>query len=112
MNTQKKYVHFLIICFSVFFLCAPFSLASAKPVTHTVSITGMKFVPDDLEIAVGDTVIWKNEDIVPHTVTDKSVWNSGTLLSDKNYKFKFKRSGSYSYSCQFHPLMTARITVK
>ena len=37
--------------------------------THTVRIEGMKFVPERVEVAAGDTIVWTNKDIVPHTVT-------------------------------------------
>ena len=52
--------------------------ADTKPgaKTHTVLIKGFKFVPEQLEVEAGDTVIWKNEDIVPHTATAKKIFDS------------------------------------
>jgi len=41
----------------------------AAPKTHLARIAGFQFVPNKLEVNVGDTVIWKNEDLVPHTAT-------------------------------------------
>src|SRR5262249_34953957 len=38
----------------------------------TVTIDHHAFAPSALTIAVGTTVIWKNADDTPHTVTDKS----------------------------------------
>ena len=42
------------------------------PQTHTVAIRELKFQPAVLTVKVGDTVEWKNDDIVPHTATDKT----------------------------------------
>jgi plastocyanin len=41
----------------------------ASPKTFHVAIKGFKFQPEKLEVEVGDTVTWTNEDIVPHIVT-------------------------------------------
>jgi len=52
------------ICLAVFPAAA---VAAGK--THTVRIEGMKFIPERLEVAVGDTVVWTNKDFLPHSVT-------------------------------------------
>jgi len=36
--------------------------AHAAGTTHAVRIEGMKFVPERLEVAAGDTVVWTNMD--------------------------------------------------
>ena len=36
-----------------------------KPKTHTVTIEGMRFQPEALTVARGDTIVWVNKDIVP-----------------------------------------------
>ena len=33
---------------------------------------GMRFHPDDLTVAPGETITWVNEDLVPHTATSKA----------------------------------------
>jgi len=43
-----------------------------KPSTHTVSLEAMRFQPDDLTVAPGDTIIWVNKDLVPHTATSEA----------------------------------------
>jgi plastocyanin len=89
------------------------SFAGPKSSTHTVLIKDMKFVPDHLDVAKGDTVIWKNEDIVPHTATDAGVFDSKAILANKSFKYKFKKAGEFSYICIFHPTtMKASISVK
>jgi plastocyanin len=65
--------------------------------SHDVSISGFKFQPDTLTVHVGDTVQWKNSDIVPHTVTatDKS-FASSTILPGATWKLVVKKGGHIS----------------
>src|SRR6266849_1102818 len=46
------------------------------PQTHTVVIREVKFQPSVLTAMVGDTVEWRNDDIVPHTATSQNRGNS------------------------------------
>ena len=39
------------------------------PARHRVAMHGVRFDPDSLVVAVGDTVEWDNRDLVPHTST-------------------------------------------
>ena len=36
-----------------------------KAKTHTVTIEGMRFQPEVLTVARGDTIVWVNKDLVP-----------------------------------------------
>ena len=81
--------------------------------TATVSIKGMKFDPDTVKIAVGDTVQWTNDDDRDHTVTSKD----GSFKSDKlghgdTFEFKFKKAGKYAYGCSYHPRMKGVVIVE
>jgi len=66
-----------------------------------------------LTVSVGDTVEWKNADIVPHTVTalDKS-FNSGGIAPGATWKYVAKRAGTFAYGCTPHPNMKAKLIVK
>jgi plastocyanin len=87
--------------------------AKAKPETHVISIKDMKFNPDSLEVKAGDTIEWKNEDIVPHTVTSETKkFDSGAIQGDHSWKYKAKKRGEFPYGCSFHPTMKAKLTVK
>ena len=48
---------------------APSRPADPVPQRHVVEIRGMAFHPEVLEVRRGDTVVWINRDIVPHTAT-------------------------------------------
>jgi plastocyanin len=91
------------------------SLAFGKTnaATHTVIIEGMKFHPDSLSVHPGDTVIWVNKDIVPHTATGLvHEFNSGEIPAEHSWKHRFAKPGEISYACSFHPTMKAAISVK
>ena len=89
------------------------SLAGDKPTSKviTVSITGFTFKPAQLEVDTGDTVIWKNDDIVPHTATGKQ-FDSKNLNQGQSWTYVAKRTGSFPYRCAFHPGMKGILTVK
>ena len=79
---------------------------------HHVEINGVKFIPDALEIHPGDTVIWENKDIVPHTVTaEDNAFNSGQLNTGAKFKRTFKQAGEVKYKCLFHPVMAGKVEV-
>lgn len=92
-----------------------FHASSAESKVFTVNINDMKFDPPSLEAHVGDTVIWKNLDIFPHTVSTpdkkKPRIESGTILSGKSFSFKLRRVGSIDYFCRFHTVMKGSLKI-
>lgn len=79
--------------------------------THSVRIRGSAFMPGAMTINVGDSVVWSNKDIIPHTATGKG-FDSGNLDVGASWKFVFKKKGTYSYICNYHPTMRGTIIVK
>jgi len=81
--------------------------------THTVTIEGMRFQPERLTVAPGDTVIWVNKDLVPHTATsDDGAFDSKTIPAEKSWTFTPRKKGEFAYVCTFHPTMTAVLRVR
>jgi plastocyanin len=84
-----------------------------KSKRHTVTIEGMRFVPEVLTVATGDTVVWVNKDLVPHTATSKAgSFDSKDIQADKSWGYTVHRKGDFAYLCTFHPSMTAMLRVK
>ena len=85
----------------------------SAPQTHTVIIHNFAFQPAELTVNVGDTVVWKNTDIVSHTVTaaDGS-FDSDEIKSGKSWKLVAKKAGTFAYACSPHPNMRGTLTVK
>jgi plastocyanin len=81
--------------------------------THTVTIEGMRFQPEVLTVAPGDTVVWVNKDLVPHTATSTAGgFDSKDIQADKSWKFTTRKTGDFAYICTFHPTMKALLRVK
>ena len=73
----------------------------------------MKFVPERLEVAVGDTVTWTNADLVPHTVTAAAAGiESGDLAEGHSWSLVARQKGEIPYICRLHPMMRAVVVVK
>lgn len=89
----------------------------------------MRFVPEQLEIAAGDTVVWVNDGAMPHTSTNKpgtagvpehnvlpdgaAPWDSGLLDPGETFRRVFTVPGDYAYLCFLHEAagMVGGITV-
>ena len=98
----------IAICLAVLPAAA---LAAGK--THAVRIEGMKFNPERLEVAAGDTVVWTNKDVVPHTVTASGAKvESGEIAPNKSWRFVAKKKGEMPYICRIHPTMKSTLVVK
>lgn len=86
----------------------------AAPLVHRVSIRNFAFVPATITVKRGDTVVWTNNDSVPHSVTgDGGDIASPTLKPGQSYSFKFTAGDtSFIYHCGFHPSMTGKVVVE
>ena len=85
----------------------------AEPKTHTVTIENMRFQPDSLTVARGDTVVWVNKDLVPHTATSRDgVFDSKTIQAETTWRLTARQKGEFAYVCTFHPTMTATLRVR
>jgi plastocyanin len=79
---------------------------------HEVKLEGMQFSPAQLTVQRGETVTWRNNDLVPHTVTAAGKFDSGNIGPGQSYSRKMDRAGGYDYICTYHPGMKGRIEVK
>ena len=78
-----------------------------------VSLEGMRFQPDDLTVAPGDTIVWVNKDLVAHTATsERGGFDSKIIQPEQTWTFTIKKKGDFAYVCLLHPTMTAMLRVK
>lgn len=84
------------------------------PGKHVIEIRGMAFQPAELTVTRGDTVVWINRDIVPHTATTsgKRGWDAGTLSQAENGRVVLRDAGTVHYVCQLHPTMRGTLIVR
>ena len=85
---------------------------SAKPATHTVVIENLRFVPETLEIRRGDTVVWENRDLVPHTATAEGRFDSGNIAPKASWRHRFDAAGTLPVVCRYHPTMKGQVIVR
>src|SRR5213593_3743690 len=102
------------LVFGLFIVCSlTIALAGEKESKHSVTIKDMKFDPDTLQIAPGQTVVWSNQDDRDHTVTAKDgSFKSENLSKGDTFEHVFKKAGKFSYACSYHPRMKGTIVVK
>ncbi len=88
-------------------------------------LTDTAYNPNPIEVNVGQTVLWTNDDFSFHTVTSGEVgdtdaariFDSGlagpTALSStgKTYEYTFELAGEYPYYCILHPGMVGKVIV-
>ena len=74
------------------------------------------YTPYSLQVNVGDTVSWSNQDTAAHTVTagtavdgPSGVFDSGLFISGSTFEFTFNEPGTYPYFCIVHPWMKGEI---
>ena len=87
--------------------------AHAEPKTIEVVIEHFAFMPSSIEAAPGDTVVFINRDITPHTATavDGS-WTTRDITSGKSVKFVVPAHGAAVYFCRYHPIMRGRLVIR
>ena len=86
--------------------------SAPQPVTHTVTIEGMQFTPATLTINAGDTIVWVNKDLFPHTATAAGVFDSKSIGDGQSWQYTAASKGEYPYTCTFHPTMKATVRVE
>jgi plastocyanin len=80
--------------------------------THTLVISNIQF-PKDEVVKTGDTVTWKNDDLVPHTVTaEDGSFKSPSIEAGKDWSYKVTQKRTVAYKCDFHPNMHAKLIIK
>jgi plastocyanin len=102
------------------------SVAPAFAQAKTVDVTmkqapKSRFVPDVVNINVGDTVNWTNPAFVTHSVTfdpgmaatpgnvalpaGVAPFDSGNIDEDQSFSHTFTVKGTYKYVCKYHEAM-------
>jgi plastocyanin len=77
---------------------------------HVIEIRGFEFQPAAVHVAAGDTVVWWNRDVVPHTATaSDSVWNTGNIAAGGTVSLVVRAIVEQSYFCVYHPSMKGKL---
>jgi plastocyanin len=102
-----------ITLFGAAYGIAPAAMALTKSNVHAVTIEAMKFSPETIEVAEGDSVVWTNKDPFPHTVAaaDGS-FRSNEIAPNESWEITARKSGTVTYACTLHPTMTGSVVVR
>jgi plastocyanin len=84
----------------------------AAPAPVEVGMQGKVFRPGRVDVLVGDTVTWHNDDLVTHTVFSADpALDSGRLNPGATFRHTFDRQGIVSYHCTLHRFMFGEVRV-
>jgi plastocyanin len=95
---------------------------SVSIVPGSSSLTDTAYQPNPVQVSVGDTVTWTNDDTQPHTVTsgqnaqpdgrfDSSPNFNPLMAPGQTFSHTFTEAGEYPYYCALHPNMVGTVSV-
>jgi plastocyanin len=85
----------------------------ARPRTHTVVMEDMRFQPEVLAVASGDTVVCVNTHLGPHTATSTvGGFDSSVIPASGSWTHTVGKKGAFGYLCTFHPAMKGTLNVR
>ena len=87
--------------------------APDEPAVHTVVIDATRFSPAVLHVRAGDTIVWRNDDMFPHTATSRDGgFDSGSIAPGSSWRHTVGAgTGTTSYVCTYHPTMKGVLEV-
>ena len=98
---------------AVFAVATALPAASAHVAETEVKIDNFAFAPQRVVVKAGTTVIWINDDDIPHTLASSTkLFKSNALDTKDKFSFTFTTAGAYEYFCSLHPHMTGTIVVE
>jgi len=80
----------------------------AKAEIVDVEIRDYKYIPESLNVNVGQTVRWTNYDSVLHDVVGSGI-ESEYLRQGETFTYTFEQEGTYDYICTIHPWMEGEV---
>jgi plastocyanin/uncharacterized membrane protein YozB (DUF420 family) len=76
---------------------------TGEPLSVTIHEDRYQFIPSQLTIPVGTTVIWVNDEQAKHTASaDDGSFDSGDQELGVRYTYTFTEPGTYRYFCRYH----------
>jgi len=79
----------------------------------SIEMRQQSFIPEKVVVKPGATVMWTNDDTIPHSVTaNDGSFDSGPILPGQSFKWVANANGDVAYHCIYHPSMTATLTLQ
>jgi plastocyanin len=77
------------------------------------------YIPAEVTISAGATVIWENIDNAAHLATSGTpdggpdgIFDSGMIMAGSTFEQEFSDKGEFAYYCLVHPWMVGTVTVE
>jgi plastocyanin len=90
---------------------------SVSIVPGSSALTTNAFQPNPVQVSVGTTVTWTNNDAQPHTVSSgenampSGLFNSPIMAPEATFEHTFTEAGEFPYFCTLHPNMVGTVSV-
>lgn len=102
--------------------CGVQDAPTSSPRTYAALVKDFNFLPEQIDVTTGTTVVWTNRDRFGHTVTfgvpGDRTGTEGVLgetstndAAGLTYERTFTEPGTYQFFCRYHPTMTGEIVV-
>jgi plastocyanin len=79
---------------------------------HTVVMQQFAFAPVVVHAAIGDTIVWENRDLVPHTAdANNKSWATGSIAGNGQAITVVKGKGEQEFTCLYHSNMKGKLIV-
>jgi plastocyanin len=82
----------------------PVSASATLPETVVTMTEHNQFSPNELHVQVGQTVTWRNDSQVEHTVTGPG-FDSGPIAPGRSFSHTFDAVATVQYYCKPHQAM-------
>jgi plastocyanin len=101
------------VCSISLLLAAAGGPSPATRPTGSIAIRNFVFEPTTDTVRVGQSVTFRNHDLVPHTATaDNRKFDSASIAADSTWRFTARQKGVFTYHCSFHPTMRGTLVVR
>jgi plastocyanin len=94
------------------------AITSVSIVPGSTTLTDTAYQPNPVQVSVGDTVTWTNDDPTTHTVTSgenaqpDGRFDSSIMAPQQTFEHTFTEGpGEYPYFCVLHPNMVGTVSV-
>lgn len=85
---------------------------TAMAANQAVTVKGFAFNPASIQVTVGDSITWTNQDSAPHTVTaDGGAFDKPLAANGGTATITFNTAGTFPYHCTIHPNMHGTVVV-
>jgi len=88
------------------------TVANQGPAAAEIDQDNLTFKPGKVTVKVGEKVLFKNSESAIHTVNIEGKNISGNMKKGDQLYWTAPKAGTFKVSCDYHPQMSATITVQ